>query len=301
MRTLVTGGAGFIGSHLVRRLVADGDSVVVIDDLSTGRRENLDGVDVDLVYASVEDRGALREAMAGVDAVFHLAAMVSVPLSLLRPATCLRTNVVGAADVFEEARSSGVGVVVFISSAAVYGERDDPAQNEDLHTNPTTPYGVSKVAGEQLAEIFDSDTLRTVSLRFFNVYGSRQDPRGAYASLVPALAARARRGEPLIIFGDGEQTRDFLHVSDAVDAAVFCARSADVRGVYNVGTGVEVSIKHLARQVIDLVGSSAGLEHGPPRPGDVRRSVASISRLRGAGWSASVDLREGLERTLGSY
>lgn len=299
MRALVTGGAGFIGSHLVRRLVADGESVVVLDDLSTGRRENVG--DVDLVCASIEDRGALRAALQGVDAVFHLAAMVSVPLSLQRPATCLRTNVVGTAAVLGEAAAAGVEVVVFASSAAVYGERDELAPGERPATHPTSPYGVSKIAGEQLAAISDSPSMRTVSLRLFNVYGPRQETQGPFASLVPALASRARRGEALTLFGDGTQTRDFLHVSDAVDAAVYCARAPTVRGIYDVGTGVEVSIAQLARQVASLVGSTAGLEHRPPRAGDVRRSVADVVPLRGAGWVASMGLTEGLASTVLAY
>ncbi len=301
MRALVTGGAGFIGSHLVQRLLANGDDVVVIDDLSSGRREHLDDLDVDFLCASIEDRGALREALQGVHAVFHLAAMVSVPLSLQRPATCLRTNVVGTAGVLGEAGEAGAGVVVFASSAAVYGEQDERGPGGWSATHPTSPYGVSKVAGEQLTALSDGAAMRTVSLRFFNVYGSRQETRGPYASLVPALAARARRGEPLTLFGDGAQTRDFLHVSDAVDAAVFCARAPQARGTYDVGTGVEVSIEQLARQVAALMGSTAGVDHQPARAGDVRRSVASVARLRDAGWSTSVDLRSGLEQTLTSY
>lgn len=301
MRALVTGGAGFIGSHLVRRLLRDGHEVVVLDDLTSGRRANIDGLPITFVHASVEDRGALRGALGGVTAVFHLAAMVSVPLSLSRPATCLHTNVVGTAAVLEEARSAGVEAVVFASSAAVYGELQQPVQLEEAVTHPTTPYGVSKRAGEQLCEVFDAPGCRAISLRLFNVYGPRQDPSSAHAMVVPALVARAWRGEDLPVFGDGEQTRDFIHVDDAVDAMVFAAETPSLRGVVNVGTGREVAINALAKLVIELCGSGSKIVHEPVRAGDVRRSVASVERLGEAGWSASIDLRAGLLRTIDAY
>jgi UDP-glucose 4-epimerase len=301
MRALVTGGCGFIGSHLVRRLLADGHDVSIIDDLTTGRRHHVDGLDVRLTYASIEDRAALREALEGVDTVFHLAAMVSVPMSLKRPATCLRTNVVGTAEVLEEARARGASTLVFASSAAVYGENDDGVQREGAPSRPSSPYGVSKRAGEQLCAVFDGPDLRTVSLRFFNVYGPRQDPNSSYASVVPAFASRALHGQPIVIYGDGEQTRDFVQVSDVVDAAVHCATDASFRGVANVGTGIGVSVNELARRIVRLAGSSSAIEHVPARPGDVRHSVASVDRLLASGWRPAFDLEEGLKATLADY
>ena len=301
MRALVTGGCGFIGSHLVRRLLADGVDVSIIDDLTTGSRRNIAGLEARLIYASIEDRAALREALEGVETVYHLAAMVSVPMSLKRPATCLRTNVVGTAGVLEEARSEGVSTVVFASSAAVYGDSDDGVQREGAPSRPSSPYGVSKRSGEQLCEIFDGPGLRTVCLRFFNVYGPGQDPNSSYASVVPAFASRAQHGEPIVIYGDGEQTRDFIQVADVVDAAVHCANDPTFRGIANVGTGLGVSVNQLARQIVELCGSRSVLEHVPARDGDVRHSVAAVDRLRSSGWSPRYDLESGLRATLGDY
>lgn len=300
MRALVTGGCGFIGSHLVHRLLADGADVTIIDDLTTGSRHNIAGLSARLIYASIEDRSALREAMEGVDVVYHLAAQVSVPMSLKRPATCLRTNVVGTAGVLEEARAEGIGTVVFASSAAVYGETPDGIQRVGMPSSPSSPYGVSKRSGEQLCTIFDGPEMRTISLRFFNVYGSRQDPNSDYASVVPAFADRAWKGRPITIYGDGEQTRDFVSVHDIVDAAVFCAES-DFRGIANVGTGIDVSIKQLAERIVALTGSTSEIRHEEARPGDVQRSIACMDRLKAAGWAPKHDLETGLKATLGDY
>jgi UDP-glucose 4-epimerase len=300
MRALVTGGCGFIGSHLVRRLLADGHDVTIIDDLTTGTRHNVDGLEARLVYASIEDRAALREALEGVEVVYHLAAMVSVPMSLKRPATCLRTNVVGTAGVLEEALSSGASTVVFASSAAVYGETEDGVQREGVSSNPSSPYGVSKRSGEQLCKIFDGEDLRCICLRFFNVYGPRQDPNSSYASVVPAFADRALKGEPIVIYGDGGQTRDFIQVADVVDAAVHCVESG-YRGIANVGTGEGVSVTELAERIIDQTGSVSEIRREPAREGDIRHSVASVERLTKNGWTASFDLEQGLKATLGHY
>ena len=301
MRALVTGGCGFIGSHLVRRLLADGLDVTILDDLSTGRRGNIDGLDVRLVEASIEDSEALRDALDGVQSVFHLAAMISVPVSIEQPAACMQTNVVGTAEVLDAARSGGVRTFVFASSAAVYGDGGAGVQHEDAPSRPSSPYGVSKRTGEQLCATFDGPELRTVCLRFFNVYGPRQDPNSPYASVVPAFATRARRGDPLVIFGDGEQTRDFVQVSDVVGAAVHCANHPTLRGIANVGTGLGVSVNELASQIVRLMGSSSPIAYGPPRQGDVAHSVASVERLRASGWAPRCSLEEGLRATLVDY
>ena len=301
MRALVTGGCGFIGSHLVRRLLADGLGVTILDNLSTGHRRNVQGLDVRLIEGSIEDPDALRAAFAGVDSVYHLAAMISVPLSVEQPTACMQTNVVGTAAVLAEARARGARTLVFASSAAIYGDAGAGVQREELHSLPSSPYGVSKRTGEQLCAVFDGPELRTVCLRFFNVYGPRQDPNSAYASVVPAFATRALRGEPIVIYGDGEQTRDFIQVSDVVGAAVHCANHATFRGVANVGTGFGASVNELAERIVRLTGSSSTIEHTAPRAGDVLHSVASVERLRESGWQARHDLEEGLRATLGDY
>ncbi|MEE2827644.1 MAG: NAD-dependent epimerase/dehydratase family protein, partial [Myxococcota bacterium] len=198
MRALVTGGCGFIGSHLVAALTHSGHEVCVLDDLSTGRRENIAGSPARLIEASIDEPSALRDALAEVDTLFHLAAMVSVPVSIRRPAACLRINVTATAALLEEAVASGVSTVVFASSAAVYGSEDRGAQTEDQPLRPGNPYGVSKVTGEDLCRLLDnSGQVRAVSLRFFNIYGPRQDPQGSYGSVVPEFARRALAGDSL--------------------------------------------------------------------------------------------------------
>ena len=285
MRWLVTGWAGFIGGHLVERL-AGRAAVRVLDDFRTGSRANLAGLACETIEGSILDPGALAQAMEGVDVVAHLAALVSVQESIVDPETCLSINTTGTLRVLAEAARRGVKALVFASSAAVYG--DDPAVpvGEDAAPRPLSPYALSKFDGECLCGMFGAaGRLRTVCLRFFNVFGPRQDPKSPYASVVPVFTERARRGEPLVVCGDGEQTRDFVHVRDVARAIEHFASRPDLEGVFNIGTGRGTTVNELAARLAARAG--VAVEHGPARPGEVRHSVADVRRAAAAGFAAS--------------
>lgn len=298
----MTGGAGFIGSHLVARL-ARRFEVAVLDDLSTGSRGHLEGVDVELTVGSILDDDALGRTMEGADAVAHLAAIPSVPDSLRDPVRCHRVNAEGTLRVLEAARRHDVGSVVVASSAAVYGDPVAVPVAEDAPTRPRSPYGADKLASEGYARAFhEAYGLSTASLRYFNVYGPRQDPEADYAAAVPAFVTRALAGEPLVVHGDGKQTRDFVYVADVAEATA-AALGAGLEGeVLNVASGEATAIGDLARHVRRVAGSSSEIVHGDPRPGDVRRSHAEIAAIREAlDWSPTTTLEEGLARTIDAF
>lgn len=295
---LVTGGAGFIGSHIVERLQSKA-RVRILDNLRTGRRANLSGLECEFVLGSVTDAAAVRAAMQGVDYVFHLAAFISVAESMEKPAECTEINTLGTLHVLEAARQARVRKVVFSSSAAVYGERPENPKHEDMPPLPLSPYAVTKLDGELYADIFRRHHgLATACLRYFNVYGPRQDPKGPYAAAVPAFIARALAGDELVIHGDGEQTRDFVFVRDIAAANVFAAMTPDVAGVFNAGSGRSVTINQLATNIRQLTRSNSRIVHGAPRPGDVRTSLAAVDRLSAAGFSAQCRIEEGLRLTV---
>jgi len=298
MRILVTGGAGFIGSHLVERFQGRAE-VCVLDNLRTGFRRNLDGLAHEFFEGSIEDEDLLRRVTRGVDYVFHLAAMVSVPESVARPEECARTNAGGTRLVLQAALNAGARKVVFASSAAVYGNNPATPKREDMTPEPQSPYAATKLAGERHCEEFAEHLgLETASLRFFNVFGPRQNPAGAYAAAVPALIDKALRGEPLTIFGDGGQTRDFIDVRDIAGALEFAASRRGVRGVFNCGYGHAISIRELAEKIRTLARSVSPLVFAPERVGDVRHSLADVGKLRAAGWQPQGSLEGGLARTV---
>jgi UDP-glucose 4-epimerase len=295
---LVTGGAGFIGSHVVERLVEEGYSVVVVDDLSTGSLDNISGlVDrgfVDFVEADVRDRDAVGKLVHGVEAVVHLAAVVSVPFSLENPDLTFDVNVKGTRAVLSSCVRRGVRRFIFVSSGSVYGVPRYLPVDEVHPTGPISPYAVSKLAGERCCQEVVRSGLDVVVLRLFNVYGRRQAP-GEYSGVITKFLDRAERGQPLVIYGDGSQTRDFVHVSDVADAILTLVRGGGVQGVFNVGCGRAVSIGYLAETVLSLSGRDCGIVHGPPRDGDITHSVADVSRAREAfGYEPKVTLEEGL-------
>lgn len=297
MKVLITGGAGFIGSHLAARL-QERARVRVLDNLRTGRRSNLDGIDVEFVEGSILEPEVVRAAMEGVDYVFHLAALVSVPESISDPHACVALNVTGLLNVLEAAASASVRKLCFASSAAVYG--DDPAvpKREDMRPDPRSPYAVTKLDGEYYCRQFaDRGRLETVSIRFFNVFGPRQDPSGPYGAAVPLFFRQALASAPITIFGDGGQTRDFIHVRDIASALDFTARTPGVTGVFNAGYGRAMTVLDLARRICELTGSRSRIEFAPPRPGDLRHSRASVDRLHAAGWRPEGDLESGLADT----
>jgi UDP-glucose 4-epimerase len=297
-RVLITGGAGFIGSHLARHFAGNAE-VTVLDDLRSGHAHNLDGVACRFVRSSILDPDALRAAIAGAHEVYHLAAMVSVPESVSKPAECAELNTEGTRRVLEAAMSAGVRKVVLASSAAIYGDNPTVPKIETMSPEPKSPYAETKLAGERLLESSRrSHGLGTASLRFFNVFGPRQDPRSAYAAAVPIFIAKALRGEPIGIHGDGGQTRDFVHVTDIVGALAFAGASAEMHGTYNVGYGRSQSILGLAKEILRLTGSKSRIEHLPTRAGDVRHSLASNARLLSAGWKPRSSVAAGLVETV---
>jgi UDP-glucose 4-epimerase len=305
---LVTGGAGFIGSHLVERLAAAGAKVRVLDDLSTGSEANLKGLkgDVTLTRASILDAGALGGAIAGCEVVFHEAAMVSAPQSVAEPEECIRINVAGTERILGAAKDAGVRRVLFAASAAAYGSptADKLPSREDQPPESWSPYAMSKVAGEQLLSSYSRCFgLSTVSLRYFNIFGERQDPKSAYAAVISAFAAALAAGKRPTIYGDGKQTRDFTHVSNVVEANLLAGASEkELLGeVVNIGTGKRVSLLELLEAIGRAMGVKPEPVLAPARAGDVRDSVADISKARRVlGYEPKVGLDEGLARLVKS-
>jgi len=298
-RVLVTGGAGFIGSHLVRALLARGDDVRVLDNLSTGARANLADLPVELLVADVGEADQVRAATRGVDTVFHLGAMISVPVSLENPANCYRTNVLGSLHVLEAARREQVRRVVLASSSAVYGDHDGPVA-EDAASRPMSPYASSKLAMEELARLYTSAMgLQTVCLRFFNVYGPRQDVHSPYAAVIPLFIEGLLDGRPPTIHGDGGQSRDFVFVEDVVQAMLQASQAAVAGQVFNIGQGQSWTVLELAETLAALVQESLPPVFGPARAGDIRTSAADIGRATEAlGYRPVWDLHQGLQATV---
>jgi UDP-glucose 4-epimerase len=297
-RILITGGAGFIGSHLARRF-ADQAEVTVLDDLRSGYARNLEGVRCRFLQGSILDDAALRQAVAGAEEVYHLAAMISVPESVAKPAECELLNTEGTRRVLDAAVAAGVRKVVLASSAAIYGDNPTVPKLESMTPEPKSPYAETKLAGERLLEEYRlTRGLGTTSLRFFNVFGPRQDPRSAYAAAVPIFIAKALRDEPIGIHGDGGQTRDFIHVADIVGALAYAGASREMAGTYNVGYGRSQSILALAQEIVRLTGSKSPIKHLPARAGDVRHSLASTDRLLTAGWQPRSSVSAGLSETI---
>ncbi len=303
-RALVTGGAGFIGSHLVEALLARGVQVVVLDDFSTGRAENLAAwrshPGLTVVQGDIRDPGVLARLTAGVDLVFHLAAFVSVPASIAHPLVCLDINAQGTAQVLEVARQAGVQRVVLASSAAVYGQHTTLPLHEDLPPRAQSPYAASKIANEALAQAYTQMGLPTVALRFFNVYGPRQRADSPYAAAIPRFVERLRSGRPPVIYGDGHQTRDFVFVRDVVDALLAAAQAPQAPGrVYNVCSGQGVRVLDLLAELYRFFPKAPEPQFAPPRPGDIRHSVGDPRRAaEELGFRARVSLAQGLRATL---
>jgi UDP-glucose 4-epimerase len=302
---LVTGGAGFIGSHIVEALVDKGHRVRVLDDLSTGKLENLRSVAgrIDLIEGDIRDWKTVRRAVAGVQTVFHEAAMVSVPLSVSHPIKNNAINVSGTLNLLEAARQAGVARFVYASSAAVYGEAGGLPKVETMPVAPISPYGLSKRIGEQYAQLYwRVHGLETVGLRYFNVYGPRQDPSSPYSGVISIFLDRLRTGERPTVYGDGKQTRDFVFVSDVVDANLRSAMApaAEAAGqVFNVSTERSTSIIQLWESLASLAGSQIAPVFAAERPGDVRHSRASYARaLAAIGYEPRITLTDGLRRTL---
>jgi UDP-glucose 4-epimerase len=306
MRTLVTGGAGFIGSHVVDALVERGEEVTVLDDVSTGRRDNLEQAlanGAEFVDGDIRDAAAVAELCDRVrpEAIFHLAAQIDVRKSVADPAFDARVNVEGTVNVLRAAHASGVRRVINTSSGgAIYGEGQTIPAPEEHPVAPEAPYGLSKFCAENYCELFTRlHGLSTISLRYGNVYGPRQDPLGE-AGVIAIFCGKLLAGERATIFGDGLQTRDYVYVGDVVAANLRAAES-DAGGPFNIGLGVEVSVLDLVEALSAHAADGFDPEHAPERPGEVQRIALDTSRAREElGWEAKVGLEEGLERTLAS-
>jgi len=304
MRCLVTGGAGFIGTNLVRRLLERGDSVRVLDDFSTGHRRNLaDLLDrIELVDGDIRHPAVVRAAVDGVDVVFHQAALPSVPRSIDDPIATHDVGGIGVLNVLQAARDCGAGRVIFASSSSVYGDAVTLPEHEALPPAPLSPYAVSKLAGEQYCQVFFRlYGLETVSLRYFNVFGPWQDPAGRYTAAVPAFIGAMRRGERPVIFGDGEQSRDFTYIDDIVEANLLAAGAeSGVAGeVFNAAGGERVTLNRLVRLLNRELGTSLEPLYMAPRPGDVRHTFAAIGKFSDAvGYRPGVRFAEGIGRTV---
>ena len=298
MKILVTGGCGFIGSHIVEHFQGKAD-VKVLDNLRSGFRHNLDGFDVDIIEGSIMDQGLLRDAVRGIDFVFHLAAMVSVPESMHNPVECTEMNTIGTLNVLEAAASANVKKLSLSSSSAVYGNNPIVPKVESMIPEPKSPYAISKLDGEYYCKLFnDEGWLKTVCLRYFNVFGPRQDPGSQYAAAVPIFIDKALKNEPLTVYGDGEQTRDFVYVKDIVEANRFLTTETTDTGVYNIAYGKKIAINDLAGKIIELTESKSDTCYMPERPGDVLHSLASIDKLKNTGIQLADEFDNGLTKTI---
>lgn len=302
---LITGGAGFVGSHLCRALASASVAVRVLDDFSTGRPENIEGVAVECIEGSVLDEETVRRISHGVSVVFHLAAMVLVPESVADPERCAMVNVIGAQRVLRAAADAGARRFLFAGSAAAYGGEPTLPSLESHPVDAWSPYAASKIAGEQFtAAAARTGAISTASLRFFNIYGPRQDPRSPYAAAICAFAERLRTGSPITIFGDGKQTRDFVSVHDIVRANLLAATTErPLAGeIINIGAGRAVTLLEVVEVMQRATGARVPVEHAPPRAGDVRHSMACIDRARDLlGYEPTVSLDEGLAETVRWY
>ena len=309
-RFLVTGGAGFIGSNIVEHLLAAGANVRILDNFFSGRRVNLEDVrlatgrDPDLMIGDIRDAQTVRAAMHGIDFCLHQAAIPSVPRSVADPESTNAVGIDGTLNVLVAARDAKVKRVVVASSSSVYGETPTLPKHEELALDPLSPYAVSKLATESYAKVFYGIyKLEAVALRYFNVFGPRQDPTSQYAAVVPNFVTAALTGNPIRIYGDGEQTRDFTYVENVVRANVGSCFAKDAPGkAINIAGGDRVTVKQLAQKIIALAGSRSTIVHEPSRAGDIRHSLASVERARTIlGYNRTVDLEEGLRRTVDCY
>ncbi|RIK46763.1 MAG: LPS biosynthesis protein WbpP [Chloroflexi bacterium] len=303
---LVTGGAGFIGSNLVDALVADGHSVRVLDNLTTGRRANLAHLQgrIDFVEGDIRAYDQVLAAMQGIDYVLHQAALPSVPRSVQDPITSNAVNVDGTLHVLAAAQTAGVRRVVMASSSSVYGSNPALPKQETMCPQPKSPYAVSKLAGEQYGQVFwQVYGLETVALRYFNIFGPRQDPRSAYAAVIPRFIRAMLAGEPVMIHGDGQQSRDFTYIDNAVQANLLACTAPEAAGsVLNIACGSRYTLLELVEQLAAILGRSPQVVHTPSRAGDVPHSQADIERARTLlGYAPQVDFVEGLRRTAAWY
>ena len=303
---LVTGGCGFIGSNIVSQLVQEGESVRVLDDLSTGKQQNLATVsnNVELVQGDLRDPDAVATAVNGIDYIIHQAAMPSVQRSVENPVACNDINVGGTVNLLNAAVKAKVKRVVYAASSSAYGNQPVPVKTENLLPMPLSPYAVAKLTCEYYLQAFNECYgLETVSLRYFNVFGPRQDPNSEYSAVIPLFITKCLRGESPVIYGDGEQSRDFTYVSNNVAANLLAAKADGVAGmVFNIACGRSYTLLEVLAAINEVLGTDVKPVHAEPRTGDVRHSLADIRLAeKHLGYKVDVDFKEGLRRTIESY
>ena len=298
MRILVTGGAGFIGSHIVEHFQGKAE-IRVLDNLRSGYLRNIESFQAEFIEGSILDKAVLARAMEGVDYVFHLAAMISVPESMLKPVECVELNTIGTLNVLEAAAQAGVKKLTLSTSAAIYGDNPIVPKREDMFPEPKSPYAETKLSGEYYCGIYTREgRLQTACLRYFNVFGPRQDPKSQYAAAIPIFVSKALKNEPITIFGDGEQTRDFIYVKDIAAANAYFATVSKETGVFNVAYGGRITINDLAEKIVKLLNSKSEIVHLPERLGDVKHSTACVDKIKAAGFIPTSDFDTGLAATI---
>jgi nucleoside-diphosphate-sugar epimerase len=302
MRYLVTGGAGFIGSHMVDEIVRRGHQAVVLDDLSAGKEENLAGVrgKIDFRHGSITDLATAQSAARGADYVIHLAARTSVPRSVADPLETNRVNIDGTLNVLVAARDAKVRRFAYAASSSAYGETPTLPKTETMPPEPISPYGVTKFVGELYAQVFGrAYGLENVSIRYFNVFGPRQDPTSQYSGVLARFALALLEGQPPVVYGDGEQSRDFTYIDNVVDQTLRACEAPNASGmVFNGGTGARITLNEVLKLLEKITGQKIQAKYEPPRTGDIRHSQADISLARKIlGYEPRVDFEEGLRRT----
>jgi len=304
---LVTGGAGFIGSHIVRRLVSNGQHVCVVDNLSTGAISRLDDVreSIDLLHGDLADAQVCEAAVQGIDCVLHQAAIPSVQRSINDPIATNSANVTATLNLLECCRKTNVGCFVYAASSSAYGDTEVLPKNESMPVDPLSPYALQKWVGEHYCKLYHRlYGLQTISLRYFNVFGPAQDPHSEYSAVIPRFITALLAKKPITVYGDGEQSRDFTYVENVVEANLFAATasSAAAGNVYNIGCGARVSLNALIHSLEDYIGVKAEVIYAEPKPGDVRHSLADIAQARRfLGYEPKVMLNEGLKRTVEAF
>jgi UDP-glucose 4-epimerase len=305
-RILVTGGAGFIGSNLARYLSNQQNHVIVLDDLSTGQKKNIDDLvnerTIEFIEGSVTDLDLLQDSFQNIDYIFHEAALPSVPRSIKDPLTSNDVNINGTLNVLIAAKDAGVKKVIYASSSSVYGDTPTLPKLELMIPNPLSPYAITKLTGEYYCQVFTNVFhLPSVALRYFNVYGPRQDPSSEYAAVIPKFITSVMNGQSPIIYGDGEQTRDFTYVDDVIQANILAAES-NATGVFNAAGGRRITINELATTVMNICGKKLNISYKENRPGDIKHSLADSTKAHNAfGFTLKYDLEKGLKETIKWY
>lgn len=302
MKYLVTGGAGFIGSNLVRRLLADGHAVRVLDNFSSGKEENLTEVinDIELIEGDIRDYWTVVKAVSGVDYVLHQAALPSVPRSVANPLTSNSVNIDGTLNVLESSRNMGVKKFVMASSSSVYGEAAELPKRETMPPGPLSPYAITKLADEYYCRVYwELYRFPTVALRYFNIFGPRQDPKSEYAPVVPRFIYCLLDSKAPVVFGDGKQSRDFTYIDNCVQANLLAIASDGMVGdVFNVACGGQFTLNQMLDQLRKIIGADTKAKYDPPRAGDIRHSFAAIDKIRKFGYSPTVTFEDGLRKTV---